>query len=118
MRSHRLRPVGMGWEVSHSIIQRDPSHPEMSLAIGTTVGPYQVLAPLGEGGMGEANRDSDNNLKRDVAIKILPDLFSADPDRLARLDREAQLLAALTHPNIAHIHGFEESSAGPGQTGL
>ncbi len=55
---------------------------------------------------------------RDVAIKILPDLFAADPDRLARFEREAQLLAALNHPNIAHIHGFEDSSAGPGQTGL
>ena len=81
----------------------------MPLSIGTTIGPYQVLAPLGEGGMGEVYRARDRKLNRDVAIKILPDLFAADPDRLARFEREAQLLAALNHPNIAHIHGFEES---------
>ena len=90
----------------------------MSLSIGTTVGPYQVLGPLGQGGMGEVYRARDRKLNRDVAIKILPDLFSADPDRLSRFEREAQLLAALNHPNIAHIHGFEESPPGPGQTGL
>ena len=90
----------------------------MSLSIGSTVGPYHVLAKLGEGGMGEVYRARDKKLNRDVAIKILPDLFAGDPDRLARFDREAQLLAALSHPNIAHIHGFEESPASSGHASL
>src|SRR5687767_2920867 len=90
----------------------------MPLTPGSHLGLYEILAPLGAGGMGEVYRARDKKLNRDVAIKILPDLFSADPDRLARFEREAQLLAALNHPNIAHIHGFEESSAGPGQAGL
>jgi Tol biopolymer transport system component len=90
----------------------------MPLSTGTTIGPYQVLAPLGEGGMGEVYRARDRRLNRDGAIKILPDLFAADPDRLARFEREAQLLATLNHPNIAHVHGFEESPAGAGRAGL
>ena len=90
----------------------------MSLSIGSTVGPYHVLAKLGEGGMGEVYRARDKKLNRDVAIKILPELFAGDPDRLARFEREAQLLAALNHPNIAHIHGFEESPASSGHASL
>jgi serine/threonine-protein kinase len=77
--------------------------------IGTTLGPYHIVAKLGEGGMGEVYRARDTRLNRDVALKVLPQLFAADPDRLARFKREAQLLASLNHPNIAAIHGFEDS---------
>lgn len=82
----------------------------MSLAPGTKLGPYEVLAPLGMGGMGEVYRGRDTKLNRDVAIKVLPDLLARDHERLARFRREAQLLAALNHPNIAHVHGFEDST--------
>src|SRR5262245_54910025 len=73
------------------------------------LGPYRVLEKLGEGGMGQMYRARDTKLQRDVALKILPDTFASDPDRLARFEREAQVLASLNHPNIAHIHGVEES---------
>ena len=79
------------------------------LRAGTTLGPYEIVAPLGVGGMGEVYRARDTKLNRDVALKILPDAFASDPDRLARFTREAQTLASLNHPNIAHIHGLEES---------
>jgi serine/threonine protein kinase len=78
--------------------------------IGDRFGPYEVLAKLGEGGMGQVYRARDTRLNRDVALKVLPDSFANDPGRLARFTREAQTLAALNHPNIAHIHGFEEFS--------
>ena len=81
----------------------------MTLTSGTRLGPYEILSPLGAGGMGEVYRARDTKLRRDVALKILPELFASDPDRLARFTREAQTLAALNHPNIAHIHGLEES---------
>ena len=80
----------------------------MSLATGTRIGPYEILGPIGAGGMGEVYRARDSKLQRDVAIKILPAAFATDPDRLARLEREAQVLASLNHPNIAAIYGFEE----------
>src|SRR5713226_8274146 len=79
----------------------------MSLARGTRIGGYEVVALIGAGGMGEVYRARDTQLNRDVAIKILPELFSADADRVARFQREAQLLASLNHPNIAHIYGLE-----------
>ncbi len=82
----------------------------MSLSSGTRLGPYQILTPLGAGGMGEVYRARDSKLHRDVAIKILPEVFARDAERLARFTREAQTLAALNHPNIAHIHGLEESA--------
>jgi serine/threonine protein kinase len=82
----------------------------MSLIPGARLGPYEILSPLGAGGMGEVYRARDTNLKRDVALKILPDSFADDPDRLARFEREAEVLASLNHPNIAHIHGLEASS--------
>src|SRR6266852_5980220 len=69
---------------------------------------YRITAKLGEGGMGAVYRATDTKLGRDVAIKVLPDTFAADPDRLARFTREAQVLAALNHPNIAAIYGVEE----------
>ncbi|MCM3881677.1 MAG: protein kinase [Vicinamibacterales bacterium] len=82
----------------------------MALTSGTRLGPYEILSALGAGGMGEVYRARDTKLNRDVAIKVLPDSFANDPERLARLTREAQTLASLNHPNIAHIHGLEESN--------
>src|SRR5690348_15768742 len=69
---------------------------------------YNIISKLGEGGMGAVYRATDTKLSRDVAIKVLPDTFAADPDRLARFTREAQVLASLNHPNIAAIYGVEE----------
>ena len=81
------------------------------LTPGLRVGPYQIVAPLGAGAMGEVYRARDTNLHRDVALKVLPELFAVDPDRRARFTREAQLLATLNHPNIADIYGLEESNS-------
>src|SRR5262245_16726147 len=83
------------------------------LTAGARVGPYEILAAIGAGGMGEVYRARDARLDRDVAIKVLPAGFAADADRLARFEREARTLAALNHPNIAHIHGVEESNGVP-----
>jgi len=80
----------------------------------TRLGPYEILSKLGEGGMGEVYRARDSKLKRDVAIKVLPEAFARDPERLARFEREAEVLATLNHPNIAAVYGFEESSEGNG----
>jgi serine/threonine protein kinase len=82
----------------------------MPLTTGTRLGPYEIIAPLGAGGMGEVYRARDGRLQRDVALKVLPELLAADAERLARFEREAQLLASLSHPNIAIIHGVEDSS--------
>jgi serine/threonine protein kinase len=73
----------------------------MALPAGTRVGPYEILAPIGAGGMGEVYRARDARLDRDVAIKILPEAFARDAERLARFEREAKTLASLNHPNIA-----------------
>jgi eukaryotic-like serine/threonine-protein kinase len=81
----------------------------VSLAPGTRLGPYEVTALIGAGGMGEVYRARDTNLRRDVALKILPGAFVHHPDRVARFRREAHLLAALNHPNIAHIYGLEDA---------
>ena len=81
----------------------------MRLEPGTTLGHYAVTAKIGEGGMGEVYRARDTKLDRDVALKVLPEAFTQDPDRLARFEREAKVLASLNHPNIAAIHGLEES---------
>src|SRR5678809_537377 len=78
----------------------------MTLAAGTRLGPYEVLAPLGAGGMGEVYRARDKKLDRDVAIQVLPQSVAADPDRLARFEREAKAVAALSHPNILSIFDF------------
>jgi serine/threonine-protein kinase len=82
----------------------------LALTPGTRIGPYEILSAVGVGGMGEVYRARDTKLDRDVAIKILPEAFAHDADRLARFTREAQTLASLNHPNIAHIHGLEESN--------
>jgi serine/threonine-protein kinase len=83
----------------------------MTLAAGVRLGPYEILSALGAGGMGEVYRARDTRLDRAVAIKILPESFAHDPERLARFEREAKTLAALNHPNIAIIHGLEEANA-------
>lgn len=81
----------------------------MTLAAGSRLGPYEVLSLLGAGGMGEVYRARDTKLNREVALKVLPDSFASDHERLARFHREAQILASLNHSNIAHVHGFEDS---------
>jgi Tol biopolymer transport system component len=80
----------------------------MSLAPGTRLGPYEIIAPIGAGGMGEVYRARDSKLKRDVALKVLPEVFATDRERMARFQREAEILASLNHPNIAHIYGVED----------
>jgi serine/threonine protein kinase len=87
----------------------------MGLAPGTRLGAYEVTAQIGEGGMGHVFRATDTKLKRQVAIKILPPSVAADPERLARLQREAEMLASLNHPHIAGIYGLED---GGGVTAL
>ncbi len=77
--------------------------------IGKTLSHYKVLEKIGQGGMGEVYRAEDTNLSREVAIKVLPEQFTKDPQRLARFEREAKLLASLNHPNIAAIHSFEHA---------
>jgi WD40 repeat protein len=81
----------------------------MALEPGTRFGSYEIIEPIGSGGMGEVYRATDTTLKRDVALKVLPQAFAEDADRLARFRREAELLASLNHPNIATVHGFERS---------
>jgi Tol biopolymer transport system component len=82
----------------------------MPLTTGSRIGPYEILALIGAGGMGQVYRARDTKLGREVAVKVLPDALASDPDRLARFDREARILASLNHPNIAGIYGLEESS--------
>ena len=84
----------------------------MALSEGTTIGPYKVVAKIGEGGMGEVWQARDTKLDRDVALKVLPEAFTSDPDRLARFEREAKVLASLNHPNIGSIYGLEEAKGG------
>jgi len=81
----------------------------LSLTLGTRVGVYEITAAIGEGGMGQVYRATDARLKRQVAIKVLPPPLATDADRLARFQREAEVLASLNHPNIAAIYGLEES---------
>src|SRR5215468_10717030 len=82
----------------------------MALTIGSQLGSHEITALLGKGGMGEVYRARDIKLKREVAIKILPDEFARDPDRISRFQREAEVLASLNHPNIAAIYDVEEAS--------
>src|SRR5262245_56488662 len=81
----------------------------MPLVAGTRLGPYEIIAPLGAGGMGEVYRAHDPRLGRDVALKMLPASWASQPERLVRLEREARTVAALNHPNIVTVHSFEEA---------
>src|SRR5512138_805279 len=85
----------------------------MALSSGSRLGPYEVTAQIGVGGMGEVYRARDTRLQRDVAIKVLPAALANDRERLARFEREAQLLASLNHPNIAQLYGLDESGPAP-----
>ena len=80
----------------------------MGIGPGTQLGSYEIASLIGKGGMGEVYRARDTKLKRDVALKVLPEIFAGDPDRMARFQREAEVLASLNNPNIAHIYGVEE----------
>ncbi|HTA95395.1 MAG TPA: serine/threonine-protein kinase, partial [Verrucomicrobiae bacterium] len=81
----------------------------MTLTAGTKLGPYEIVSPLGAGGMGEVYRAKDSKLGRDVALKVISEQFANDAERMARFEREAKVLASLNHPNIAHIYGLEDS---------
>jgi serine/threonine protein kinase len=80
----------------------------MSLAAGTGLGPYEILAPIGAGGMGEVYRARDTKLKLEIALKVLPESFASDREQMARFQREAEVLASLNHPNVAQIYGVED----------
>src|SRR5664280_3109087 len=82
----------------------------MTLSAGTRLGPYEILSPLGVGGMGEVYRAKDTRLARDVAVKVLPEEFFEGEEKRQRFEREARLLASLTHPGIAAVYSFEEIS--------
>src|SRR5262245_29332974 len=101
-RIHRDHLIG-GWPLTVECPRT------MSIAVGIRLGPYEVTALIGEGGMGKVWRAHHTGLRRDDALKVLPDAFASDPDRLARFRREAQVLASLNHPNIAHVYGLEQS---------
>ncbi len=94
-----------GWPPAH-ILRSD-----LALTPGTRLGPFEIVSPIGAGGMGEVYRATDTHLKRAVAIKVLPASVAGDADRLARFQREAEVLAALNHPNIAAIYGLEKAEA-------
>jgi serine/threonine protein kinase len=81
----------------------------MPLGPGTRLGPYEIVSAIAAGGMGEVYRATDTTLGRQVAIKVLPEAFAQDPERVARFEREAKTLASLNHPNVAIIHGLERS---------
>src|SRR5438876_8855922 len=81
----------------------------MTLAVGTRLGSYEIVSAIGAGGMGEVYRARDTKLNREVALKILPDAFTRDPNRVTRFKREAQVLASLNHQHIGAIYGFEDS---------
>jgi len=88
----------------------------MPLSAGVHLGPYKILSALGAGGMGEVYRALDTKLKRDVALKVLTQAFAQDPDRLARFQREAELLATLNHPNIGYFLGGGSTDDGPDES--
>jgi eukaryotic-like serine/threonine-protein kinase len=86
-------------------------HDPLAIQSGTHVGPYEITRGIGSGGMGEVYRAHDPKLGRDVAIKVLPEAFARDADRMARFQREAKVLASLSHPDIATIYGLEDSGS-------
>src|SRR5580765_8116036 len=102
------RPSGVGLE-ARAILRRTT---HMSLAVGTRLGSYEILGTVGAGGMGEVYRARDTRLDRDVAVKVLPTHLASDPDALARFEREAKAVAALSHPNILAIHDFGRTDDG------
>ena len=106
----RVIPTSRDVETPPPAAQSRVTRHRMILAAGTRLGQYEVLAPLGSGGMGEVFRARDTKLGRDVALKVLPDAFTLDRERIARFKREAQVLASLNHPNIAAIYGIEDST--------
>jgi serine/threonine protein kinase len=101
---------GENWLARHLLSPLSPASANPALAAGHEFGPYRILAPLDAGGMGEVYRALDTRLQREVAVKVLPAALAADPQRVARLQQEARLLAALNHPHIATIHGLEVAS--------
>jgi serine/threonine protein kinase/Tol biopolymer transport system component len=105
----RCRPTIQGRHVVDDVLQDYNRATRMALSSGTKLGPYEIQTPLGAGGMGEVYRAHDSKLGREVAIKILPEAFARDADRMARFKREAKVLASLNHPNIASIYGLEDS---------
>ena len=108
------RPAIQSLSVSDVAISRsNAGRADGALEPGTSLGPYTIVELVGAGGMGQVYRAKDPKLNRDVALKILPDTFAADPDRLARFRREAQVLASLNHPNIGHIYGLEDAASPP-----
>src|SRR5262245_23090719 len=114
------RSSGLGWPSrNHVIPGRAPvritpsDQIQVALAPGARLGAYEIVSLIGSGGMGEVYRARDARLARDVAIKVLPSQVAADPDRLARFEREAQVLASLNHSNIAQIHGVDDSAGVP-----
>jgi len=111
-----IRPEG--FPVTRLQYHSNRTSDTVPLASGTRLGAYEILAAIGAGGMGEVYRARDTRLRRDVAIKVLPETLAHDPERLARFAREAQLLASLNHPNIAHIYGVEGEAGLEGQTRL
>ena len=115
---HRVRNDGTTeYHVILVQLLRCYSRRHVTFAPGTRLGSNEIIAKLGEGGMGEVYRATDVRLKRHVAIKLLPAAFTADKDRLVRFEREAQLLASLNHPNIAHVYGFESATLPDGSAG-
>src|SRR4051812_16915498 len=103
------RPQARTSDAGYALSARIPA-PTMALATGAHLGPYEIHSALGAGGMGEVYRATDTKLGRAVALKILPDAFAADPDRVSRFQREAKTLASLNHPNIGGIYGLAEAS--------
>jgi eukaryotic-like serine/threonine-protein kinase len=102
--------IAPAWEVAASAIVAATTKEDRTMSlVGRHIATFEILAPLGVGGMGEVYRARDTKLNRDVAVKVLPELFALDDDRLARFRREAHVLASLNHPNIAAIYGFEEA---------
>jgi eukaryotic-like serine/threonine-protein kinase len=104
----RFAPRSTDWQKPYNPALR--SSRKVALEPGTRLGGYEILTLIGSGGMGEVYCARDPKLDRQVAMKVLPQALRDDPDRLARFEREARTLASLNHPNIAHIHGFEDST--------
>ena len=114
MRENRAHSQGVARSLLAATTLILESVATVRLTAGAHLGRYQILAAIGAGGMGEVYRARDTKLNRDVALKVLPEAFTADPDRLAGFKREAQVLATLNHPHIGAIYGFQEFSPSTG----